>query len=128
MISFIKKIFKEKSEKQNLLIKEQENSVSFITTKNNQPVIELSIQHLDDNNAQKFAEILYLIGNNYYQEDILIMLTEMSKKEPNRSDFITKVISYLGYYISERDNKYEPYVSPLSFSKLVRHNEVTNER
>lgn len=128
MISFIKKIFKEKSEKQNLLIKEQENSVSFITTKNNQPVIELSIQHLDDNNAQKFAEILYLIGNNYYQEDILTMLTEMSQKEPNRSDFITKVISYWGYYISERDNKYEPYVSPLSFSKLVRHNEVTNER
>lgn len=128
MIKSIKKLFTttNKSTTNNELInRNQENSVSFITTKNNQPVIELNIQHLDDDNAQKFAEILFLLGNNYYQEDIINMLTDMSKREPERSDFITKVIGYWIHYVNLKNTTNEPCVSPLSFSKIVNNGKQT---
>jgi len=123
MIESIKKLFTTTNKMTNneFINKNQENSVSFITTKNNQPIIELNIQHLDDDNAQKFAEILFLLGNNYYQEDIINMLTDMSKREPERSGFITKVIGYWIHYVNLKNTTNEPCVSPLGFSKIVNN-------
>lgn len=122
MIKYITNMFKQKTKDppKDFWIKENENSLSVIVDKNNNAVIEVNVQNLSEKNAIKFAETLFLMNTGSYQEQIIKILAELKVSQPDRSDFIERVIQYWSLYSDAyAENQDKPCVSPLSFSKLI---------
>lgn len=107
--------------------REEENSVSFIIDKDNNPIIQINVQNFENKHVIKFAELLFMINNGQYQKSILDILTEIAVKDPDRASFLGSVIktwsTYIDKYIDLDMNsnytKDKPCISPLAFSKIV---------
>lgn len=108
-----------------LTLKSDENAILFTVDKNNKLSIRVSAQLLDEKNSQKMAEVLFLIGKDFYRPLITKMLENMAIEDESREDFVKAVTSYweayLDTYKKETYNTLgdEPVVSPLKFSQLV---------
>ena len=108
-----------------LTLKSDENAILFTIDKNNKLSIRVSAQLLDEKNSQKMAEVLFLIGKDFYRPLITKMLENMAIEDESREDFVKAVTSYweayLDTYKKETYNTLgdEPVVSPLKFSQLV---------
>jgi uncharacterized protein YjgD (DUF1641 family) len=108
-----------------LTLKSDENAILFTIDKNNKLSIRVSAQLLDEKNSQKMAEVLFLIGKDFYRPLITKMLENMAIEDESRKDFVKDVTSYweayLDTYKKETYNTLgdEPVVSPLKFSQLV---------
>lgn len=108
-----------------LTLKSDENAILFTIDKNNKLSIRVSAQLLDEKNSQKMAEVLFLIGKDFYRPLITKMLENMAIEDESRKDFVKDVTSYweayLDTYKKEGYNTLgdEPVVSPLKFSQLV---------
>ena len=108
-----------------LTLKSDENAILFTIDKNNKLSIRVSAQLLDEKNSQKMAEVLFLIGKDFYRPLITKMLENMAIEDESRKDFVKAVTSYweayLDTYKKETYNTLgdEPVVSPLKFSQLV---------
>lgn len=108
-----------------LTLKSDENAILFTVDKNNKLSIRVSAQLLDEKNSQKMAEVLFLIGKDFYRPLITKMLENMAIEDESRKDFVKDVTSYweayLDTYKKETYNTLgdEPVVSPLKFSQLV---------
>ena len=108
-----------------LTLKSDENAILFTIDKNNKLSIRVSAQLLDEKNSQKMAEVLFLIGKDFYRPNITKMFENMAIEDESRKDFVKAIISYwqayLDTYKKETYNTLgdEPVVSPLKFSQLV---------
>lgn len=135
------KLFHESTEKDmdSIYDRYNENSISFILDRNNNVVIQVNVQHFDDSKyIDKFAELLFMTNNGYYQKKIADILAEMVVQDPDRALFLSSVIqkwsNYIDKYVDleKRSNDYDlekPCVSPLSFSKLVSQQpNIQNEK
>jgi len=108
-----------------LTLKSDENAILFTIDKNHKLSIRVSAQLLDEKDSQKMAEVLFLMGKDYYRPSIAGMLENMAIEDKSRSNFIKELTSfwkiYLDTYKKESYNTEgdEPVVSPLKFSQLV---------
>lgn len=108
-----------------LTLKSDENAILFTVDKNNKLSIRVSAQLLDEKNSQKMAEVLFLIGKDFYRPLITKMLENMAIEDESRKDFVKAIISYWQAYLDTyKKESYntegdEPVVSPLKFSQLV---------
>jgi hypothetical protein len=125
MIKYINSLLKKNKESPNL-DRKRENSVSFILDEHRRPVIELNFPFIEsDEDIQKIAEILFLINSGYYKSQIIDMILELGNKEPDRIDYLKKILLYWREYSvavvpnQPYDYNNKPCVSPLSFSKIV---------
>lgn len=125
MIKYIKKIFNkeviEQSQNDDFF---QNNLLALSIDKNNKPVITVNVKRLQEDDAIRFAEMLFLLNNGLYQLQIVDMLKDLSNQDHSRKEFILKVLEFLSYYIEyykketiNSENK--PCISPMSFSKIV---------
>jgi hypothetical protein len=128
----------QKEEIEYIYNRNNENSLSFILDKDNNSVIQINVQHFDnDQYIDKFAQLLFMLNNGYYHKNIVDIMSDLAIKDPDRALFLSKVIQKWSHYIDkyvdaeEKVNDYninKPCVSPLSFSKLVSQPNVQHEK
>lgn len=133
---FVSKLFKKSSYTDNEYFYERkkENSISFILDKDNNCIIQINVQHFDDDKyIDKFAELIFMMNHGYYQKNIVDIMADMAVSDPNRALFLSNVIqkwsSYEDKYVdlNQKTKDYnvdKPCVSPLSFSKIVSQQNI----
>lgn len=135
MINLLRNIFYKKQEQSYIYNRNEENSIAFVLDKDGNLVIQINIQHFEDNmHIEKFAELLFMLNGGFYQKNIVEILTEMKVQDKDRELFLGKVIQKWSHYaekyldLEEKVNDYnmsKPCVSPLNFSKMVLQNNKT---
>jgi ABC-type transporter MlaC component len=112
--------------KQTLLtVNSNENAILFTIDKNNKLAIRISAQLLNEKDAQKMAEVLFLLGKDYYRPSIVGMLDSMADEDESRKEFIESLASFWQMYLDTYKNENyniegdDPVISPTKFSQLV---------
>lgn len=112
--------------KQTLLtVNSNENAILFTIDKNNKLAIRISAQLLNEKDAQKMAEVLFLLGKDYYRPSIAGMLDSMADEDESRKEFIESLASFWQMYLDTYKNENyniegdDPVISPTKFSQLV---------
>ena len=112
--------------KQTLLtVNSNENAILFTIGKNKKLAIRISAQLLNEKDAQKMAEVLFLLGQDYYRPNIAGMLDSMADEDKSRKEFIESLTSFWRMYLDTYKNENyniegdDPVISPTKFSQLV---------
>lgn len=133
---FVSKLFRKSSYTDNeyLYNRNKENSISFILDKDNNSIIQINVQHFDDDKyIDKFAELIFMMNHGYYQKNIVDIMADMAVSDPNRALFLSNVIQKWSTYedkyvdLNQKTRDYnvdKPCVSPLSFSKIVSQQNI----
>lgn len=111
MINFLKKYFTKKSQQQK--IDTTFNSVKVILDNNGEIDLEIVINN-NNNEAENFANTLFLLNSGYYADKTVNILLEIYNKYPDSQLFIARVIS-AWYKLMDIDNKNSPLVKPSEF-------------
>jgi hypothetical protein len=108
-----------------LTVNSNENAILFTIDKNNKLAIRISAQLLNEKDAQKMAEVLFLLGKDYYRPSIVGMLDSMADEDESRKKFIETLASFWQMYLDTyKNDNYniegdDPVISPTKFSQLV---------
>lgn len=119
-------------EENEIALLKNENAIAFCVNQDNELIIKISAQNTDEKSALKFAEVLFFMGRDFYKDQLLSMLKEMSVDDPPRQQFIQEVLSYYSAYIDTFEemgyNKEAPLVAPSKFySSIVQNTDKQNE-
>ena len=108
-----------------LTVNSNENAILFTIDKNNKLAIRISAQLLSQKDSQKMAEVLFLLGKDYYRPSIVGMLDSMANEDESRKEFIESLASFWQMYLDTyKNDNYniegdDPVISPTKFSQLV---------
>lgn len=132
MFSFLSKKKSVEPTEENLKISLDDNCILFSVNQQNQLIIKLSIQNLQESNAEKLAEVLFLMGHNGYKLQIAEMLQNMAEEDPDRALFIGEVMVFWSELVDRYSKSAyykddNPLISPSKFSQLVMNSESKNE-
>lgn len=73
----------------------QENSVSFIVDEWNRLIIKVGLDNRNSSSCEAFGKMLFLINNGTYEQNILNIMVDMTKKNPDQAEHIqTTMISW----------------------------------
>ena len=112
-----------------LTVNSNENAILFTIDKNNKLAIRISAQLLSQKDSQKMAEVLFLLGKDYYRPSIVGMLDSMADEDESRKEFIESLGSFWQMYLDTYKNENyniesdDPVISPTKFSQLVTNAE-----
>ena len=115
------KIFNTKQDKQD----KQENSNGLAVLLQNdeqQPYVYMFVDNLSDQDAIKFANMLFSLSNGLYAETLYQNLQNLAKEGAETASFVNKVITQLlliNEYASKEQKTVtnEPVVKPTNFMK-----------
>lgn len=129
MFNFLKKLFSAKKRNHPLFLAKNENGILFTINEEKKLTIRLSAQLLDNEHAKKMAEVLFLLGKDYYRPSIAEMLDSMAIEDKSRKEFIETLASFWQVYLDTyKNDNYniegdDPVISPTKFSQLVTNAE-----
>lgn len=125
MFNFLKKKDVE-PESLPLAVNENENAFVIAVDENGKAILRISLQNLDEGDAESFAKALFAIQSGSYKDQISELIVEIgqAEKESFRLEFVKELLGYYTIYFDmlknfnyNKDDK--PVVSPLKFSSLV---------
>jgi len=107
-------------------VNENENALIVSVDKDGKAILRISLQNLENGDAESFAKALFAVQSGSYIDQISELITEIghSENEGFRLEFVKELLGYYTIYFDmlknfnyNKDSK--PVVSPLKFSSLV---------
>lgn len=92
-----------------------ENSVSFIIDEWNRLIIKVGLNNQNKSSCEVFGKMLFLVNNGAYEQNILNIMVDMTKKNPDQAEYIqTTMISWATSITDqmESDNLIGPQIRP----------------
>ena len=65
-----------------------ENSVSFIIDEWNRLIIKVGLDNQNTSSCEAFGKMLFLVNNGAYEQNILNIMVDMTKKNPDQAEYI----------------------------------------
>lgn len=93
----------------------QENSVSFIIDEWNRLIIKVGLENNNTSSCEAFGKMLFLVNNGEYEEKILNIMVDMTKKNPDQAEYVqATMISWASSITDqmERDVLIGPQIKP----------------
>lgn len=93
----------------------QENSVSFIIDEWNRLIIKVGLDNQNTSSCEAFGKMLFLVNNGAYEQNILNIMVEMTKKNPDQAEYIQATMISWASSITEQmesDTLIGPQVRP----------------
>ena len=123
-MNFISKFFKSKS---SLADKPSCNSVTFKIDQDQKIHLHIDIEYLSSVDASKFGFMLFLLNEGYYIQTFIDLMTDLSKQDLTKAQFVQQVIGSWSKQMTESDeyeNKLdnEPIVKPTLFNSHTTTN------
>jgi hypothetical protein len=115
MLAFIKNIFSEFKKKDKDKISEDNALTILVNSK--EPYIHIIIKNTNDDQVKHFAKALYELNSGLYVSFMVNILTKLSYRDKDISDFVSKVMSEWSFLIEYNQNKNnkEPLIKPTKF-------------
>lgn len=92
-----------------------ENSVSFIIDEWNRLIIKVRLENKNTTSCETFGKMLFMINNGIYEQNILNIMVDMTKKNPEQAEYIQATMVSWATSITEQmedDNDLGPQVRP----------------
>lgn len=120
MIKLFKKILTffeipEPPKAQSETIAKQENSVSFIVDEWNRLIIKVGLDNKNTASCEAFGKMLFFINNGSYEQNILNIMIDMTKKNPDQAEYIQATMISWAASITEQmesDSTIGPQIRP----------------
>jgi hypothetical protein len=93
----------------------QENSVSFIIDEWNRLIIKVGLDNKNTSSCEAFGKMLFLVNNGEYEQNILNIMVDMTKKNPDQTEYVqTTMISWASSITDqiESDTLIGPQIRP----------------
>ena len=115
ILSFIKQLFSKPTIPETPI--QSNNSICFSIEDDGKVKINYQLCQTNDKDADKFANLLFLINEGYYVKDILDSMVSIVEQNNNHQTFIHNIISYWSIYanIIDVETTEKPIVSPSQF-------------
>lgn len=101
--NIIKNLFTKKSADHSLQDNPKANNSIVFSIQDGYPTMSIYVTDIDDKSCDAFAEILFNIGEGYYQKPILDMIVSMSQKNPEVSDVLETILVKWGILLANTD-------------------------
>jgi hypothetical protein len=117
-MNFISKLFKPKHHSSD---KVSCNSITFKIDQDQKIHLHIDIENLSSADANKFGLMLFLLNEGYYVQTFMDLMTDLSKQDLTKAQFVQQVIGNWSKQITE-SNEYEdkldnePIIKPTLFN------------
>jgi hypothetical protein len=96
------------------------NSIIFHLDQNQKINVDIDLNNLSTEDAKQFGLLLFLINEGYYVQSFLDIISNISKVDTTKTEFVQSVISSWSNAIIENDNyvknNQDPIIKPTQFN------------
>jgi hypothetical protein len=83
-----------------------ENSVSFIVDEWNRLIIKVTLDNRNNSSCEAFGKMLFFINNGTYEQNILNIMVDMTKKSPDQTEYVqATMISWASAITEQMDSE-----------------------